>query len=188
MRSILGGLMLAALGFAACVSSRGAEELPSAQRGIGTMSIDAVTAQFDIRYVEDVSPVRDTVSAIVEKVWNLLPEAYAQLDVPIEGANPDARLLGNTGFRPHDRLADMRLSEVVSCGRTLTGELADQYDLQLKVLTQIHEAEGKSVVSSVVDATARPRGVSGNTVRCSSTGRLEHEIVTRIRSQLVNIE
>lgn len=170
-----------------CASS-GARSLPDERSGIGTMTIDAVSSRFDIQYMEDVSVVRDTVHAIVEEVWNLVPEAYVQLGIPIGGVNPEARLLGNTGFRARDDLSDLRLSRIISCGRTMTGDIAERYDVELEVLTQVHDAEGASVVASVVEATARPRGVSGNAVRCSSTGRLEREIVQRVRTQLVGIE
>lgn len=186
--SFVAVLALIAAGAAGCASSGGAEELPDQQSGIGTMRIDAVSSTFKFRYIEDVSPVRDTVNAIVEEVWNLLPEAYVQVGVPIAGVNPGARLLGNTNFRAQGNLGDMRLSDLVTCGRTMTGEIAEQYDLVFSVLTQIQEEDGKSLVSTVVDASARPRGVSGNAVTCSSTGELERAIVTRIRSQLVGIE
>lgn len=186
--SLLAALTLLVLAGTGCASSQGARSLPDERSGIGTMSIDAASSRFDIRFMEDVSPVRDTVSAIVEEVWNLVPQAYLQLDVPIRGVNPEARLLGNTEFRAEGNFGDVRLSELVHCGRTMTGEIADRYALQFSVLTQVQEADGRSVVASVVEATARPRGVSGNTVRCSSTGKLEREIVKHIRLELVGIE
>lgn len=187
-RSALAALALVALGVAGCASSRGADEVPDTRSGIGTLTIDALSSRFDIRVMEDVTPVRDTVSAIVEEVWNLVPEAYVRLGVPIEGVNPEARLLGTNGFRPDGNFGDMRLPELVNCGRTMTGEIADEYDLRFDVLTQVHDADGRSVVTTVVEASARPRGVSGNTVHCSSTGKLEREIVKRVRTQLVGIE
>lgn len=184
----LAALTLVALGAAGCASSQGAQELPDERSGVGTVTIDAVTSRFDIRVMEEVSPVRDTVNAIVEEVWNLVPEAYVQLGVPISGVNPEARLLGNNGFRARGNFGDTRLSELVNCGRTMTGDIADEYDLRFEVMTQVHDAEGKSVVTSVVEAVARPRGVSGNAVHCSSTGKLEREIVRLVRTQLVGIE
>lgn len=188
VRSALAALALVALGAAGCASSQGSQELPDERSGIGTVTIDAVSSRFDIRVMEDVSPVRDTVGAIVEEVWNLVPEAYVQVGVPIDGVNPEARLLGNNGFRAQGNFGDVRLSDLVNCGRTMTGDIAEEYDLRFEVMTQVHDADGRSVVTSVVAATARPRGVSGNTVRCSSTGKLEREIVKRVRTRLVGIE
>lgn len=187
-RAVQAALATAVLLAGAGCASSGAESLPDENSGIGTVTIDAVSSRFDIEYMEDVSVTRDTVHAIAEEVWNLVPEAYVQLDIPIRGVNPDARLLGNTGFRARGHLADLRLSRLVNCGRTMTGDIADRYDVELKVLTQVHDVDGRSVVASVVEATARPRGVSGNPVRCSSSGRLEREIVTRVQTQLVGIE
>lgn len=187
-RAVLALLALIALGAAGCASSQGARDLPDERSGIGTVTIDAVSSRFDIRVMEDVTRARDTVNAIVEEVWNLVPEAYVQLGVPIAGVNPEARLLGNNGFRAEGNFGDVRLSELVNCGRTMTGDIADEYDLRFEVMTQVHDAEGRSVVTSVVQATARPRGVSGNAVRCSSTGKLEREIVKRVRTELVGIE
>lgn len=193
--------VIAALGVVGCASSGGSsspsssadedQQLPDAETGIGTMTIDVLNSfgsQFRVDYIEDVSPVSDTVNAIVEEVWSLVPDAYVDLGIPIAGVNPEARLLGNTDFRTRSEIADTRISKFLNCGRTMTGDIADQHDILLRVLTQVQDADGKSVVATVVDATARPRGRSGNTVQCSSTGRLENEIVTRVRSQLVGIE
>lgn len=187
-----------ALGATGCASGSGgssssredpaAQELPDAQSGIGTLTIDVISSRFRLDYIETVSPVSDTVSAIVEEVWNHVPQAYVDLGIPIGGVNPQARLLGNTSFQARGKLGDVRISELLNCGRTMTGSIANQFEITFRVLTQVEEADGKSLVSSVVDAIARPKGVSGNTVECSSTGRLENEIVDRVRAHLVGID
>lgn len=197
----LSGLAALAVGAAVavgCASSAPAEGIGEGERGItktnissmaiGSVPVDALTRRFDLRSVEEVSPVRDTVSATVEVVWNLVPQAYVDLGIPLAGVNPDARLLGNTGFRARETLGDLRISELVDCGRTIAGDIADRYHVYFHVLTQVKEADGEAVVVSVVDATARPTGVGGHAVQCSSRGRLEREILTRIRSHLVGIE
>lgn len=193
--SLLTALAFLALGSVNCASSRSTESLPEARTGIGTTTISlggadirGMDARFSLREVDDVTPVRDTVNAIAEEVWSLVPEVYVQLGVPIHGVNPEARLLGNTSFRAEGNFAETRLSQLVNCGRTLTGDVADEYDLHFSVLTQVEEADGRSVVASLVEATARPRNVAGSPQRCSSTGSLEREIVKRVRTQLVGIE
>lgn len=177
---------LAALATTACAS--GGAEMPQSQSGFSDVSIDGALSEYDLRLVTNVSPQVDTVDAIVEEVWNALPQAYVAVGVPIGGVNPEARLLGNKGFRVYRELGDHRVSDFLSCGRSITGSNADQLEVHLSVVSQLEETGGKTLVSTLVRGFAQPQGVSGNPIRCSSTGDLESDIVTRIRTALVGIE
>ena len=183
MRLSLLAALLASLVAAACVST-GQREIAGEQSGVSSMNIDVgvVSSAYDLRYVEDLTPVVDTVGAPLEPVWNALPDAYVRLGIPLRSVNPEARLLGNDGFRARGELGGERISRYIHCGRTMTGDIADQYDIYMTILTQVQAVEGtdRTRVVSLVDARAQPTSRSGNAVRCSSRQRLEDAIVGAI--------
>lgn len=168
---------------AGCASS--ASRLDEDRKVVWPLQVRGAPGAFDLRFVDAVTTSRDTVSAIIQEVWARLPESYAELGIPLDGVNPDAWLLGNAGFRAHGHLGATPMTEYLECGRTLTGDIADQYELRLAVVTQLREVDGRTLVVSAVAATARPQATSGNVRRCASTGRLEGRIVRRIRENLV---
>lgn len=176
-------LLLLVVGLAGCAS--GATDLDGDRKVVWPLQFTGASRALDLRFVDAVTTYRDTVNAIIEEVWSRLPESYVELDIPIGGVNPDAWLLGNPGFRAHGRVGGTPLTDYLECGRTLTGDVADQYELRLAVMTQLHRIDGRTLVVSAVAATARPQSTSGNLQQCASTGRLEHRITNRIRENLV---
>lgn len=182
-RSILLFAAVSAAALTACATS-GPSRIADEQRAMSSMRIDigGVSGAFDLRYMEDLRPAEDTIGAPLDAVWNALPGAYVQLDIPLASVNPDARLLGNDGFRAQGRLGEERISSYIHCGRTMTGSIADEADVFFVVLTQLQEVDaGRTRVVTLVDATARPSATSGNSVRCSSRGRLERALHRRVR-------
>lgn len=178
--SLLGIVVLAS----ACASG-GQQQIAEEQRGISSMniSVTGLAAGVDLRYIEELSPAVDTLDAPLEAVWTALPDAYVRLGIPIRSVNPEARLLGNDGFTARGELGGRRISGYLHCGRTMTGDIADEYDVRLTILTQLQAVEGRTDrtrVVSVVDAVARPTTRSGNALRCSSTHALEDAILGAI--------
>lgn len=88
---------------------------------------------------------------------------------------PGRRAYGFRGRMPA-RLAGRRPSAYLQCGHSLAGSNADPYEIRLSVVTAVEREGESSRVSTLVVATARPRGVSGNPVPCTTTGELERAI------------
>ena len=176
-------LLLLLAGLTGCAS--GATDLDGDRKVVWPLQFTGASRTLDLRFVDAVTIYRDTVNAVIEEVWSRLPESYVELDIPIGGANPDAWLMGNPGFRVHGRLGGTPMTDYLECGRTLTGDVAEQYELRLAVMTQLHRIDGRTLFVSAVAATARPQSTSGNLRQCASTGRLERRIATRIRENLV---
>lgn len=136
------------------------------------------TQAFTLRTTEDIVVITDTVPVPPDRLWSKVPAAYDALGVPITEINGDARALGAVEARVRGRIGGEPVSRYVRCGSTMTGEVADQYEVYLTAITQVESVDadaGSSVVSSHVEAVAQGAS-SGNTVRCATRGRLETDI------------
>lgn len=78
-------------------------------------------------------------------------------------------------------LAGVRLSRYLDCGSTLSVANADQYAVTLHVATRLSgTTPSATLAETLVQATAKPIGTSGETVACTSTGALEREVARRL--------
>lgn len=117
-------------------------------------------------------------------VWGVVGGVYAQMDIPVEQADPRAMQIGNQGYTAR-RIERDRMNAFVDCGSDLAGPLANQYDVTLAVVTRLTaKGEAGTEILTMVDAYARPRAVSGNPLHCQSRGELEKRIAQRIAEAL----
>ena len=114
------------------------------------------------------------VDAPLDTVWHALPRVYELLGIPDAGTDPEQVTFGNPGYRAR-RVEGKRLSNYIDCGMGATAiPKANEYQVTLTVLSRVSAAaEGGTMVVTTVDATAKPRAVSGNSVHCQSKGTLE---------------
>ncbi len=125
-----------------------------------------------------------TVEVAAETVWGVVGGVYAQLEIPVEQADPRAMQIGNTGYTAR-RIERDRMNAFVDCGSDLAGPLANQYDITLAVATKLTSMSPDSTrITTMVDARGRPRAVSGNPITCTSRGELEERIAQRIAEAL----
>lgn len=152
------------------------------------MNPSGVSHAFDLRQVGYLSPSEDVIGAPRDRVWNALPTAWVALDLPLRTVNAEAHLLDTELFEMRRKLGVERVSSFVNCGRSITGDLADRYEVYFRVLTQLKPAESpdSTHVITLVKATAHASATTGNLVRCSSTGRLERALLesTRVEAHL----
>lgn len=112
-----------------------------------------------------------------DSVWRALPVVYGLLGIDGAGAVPEQRVYGVRGFRPR-RFEDKRLSNFIDCGmgRTATPN-ADEYEVTMTLLSRVQPAgDAAAVLETVMEASGRPRAVSGNRVSCQSNGTLEARV------------
>jgi len=180
--------LLAVASVTACAST-GQTEIRGTDRAVASTQIRVgdVSNAFDLRFVEDITPREDTLAVDADLGWGVLPSVYQELNIPLTSINQEARLLGTTETAVRGDLGDQPASRYFKCGRTMTGEIAEQYQLVVTALTQVQEVEGadeKARIVTLVDAFANPRGAASGSVRCSSTHRLEGQIAERIREMV----
>lgn len=135
----------------------------------------------------DPAMVARTVPAPVDSVWPVLPRVYEILGIADAGADPARNVFGALEFRPR-RIEGKRLSTYIDCGMGVTAvPKADDYAVTMSVLTDLTPADGnETVVTTRTQATAKPRGVSGDPVQCQSKGVLETRVAELVLWVLVS--
>lgn len=181
---VLSSLGLALL-LAACASSGGYQQ--GAQTETARTRINWSSSTFEMSRTLHLPVHTDTVAVETGWLWSNLPGVYDTLGVPLNMVNAEARALGAVQARVHGRLGDERLSRYLTCGSTMTGEIADQYDIFLTVVTQVAalaEDSTRSVLSTSLRARAEQGAVSYQENECATRGRLEEEIHHRLLLRL----
>lgn len=126
-----------------------------------------------------------TIAFTPDRVWGVLPAVFDSLGIPIGTVDPVRRLIGNTGFKAHQRLGKTSLGKYIDCGKTQGFPSADSYDVYLTITTQVRPAEqGTAMLSTLVEAAARPMAFSGEYIKCSSFGVVESLILDGVRARL----
>lgn len=146
--------------------------------GIGTVAITGsgagrVSGGALLELTSEPSVTETTMPATVGAVWSVLPSVFETLEIETSVVEPGSFRFGNLRFVAR-RIAGNRMSRFVDCGDGFDGPRANRQRVTLGVLVRLVAAEdGGTLVTTVVDGYAEPRGVSGNPVRCRSTHVLE---------------
>ena len=122
----------------------------------------------------------------VDKAWAAVPAVYGEIGIEPTLVDSKQHVFGNAGANYRRRLGAQRMSRYFDCGSTAGISNADDYDLLIRVITQIIPAEGGlSAVRTQVEATGHASATSGQVVRCASTGALEERIAHMVSDQAV---
>jgi len=120
----------------------------------------------------------------VQDAWDALWAAYRSLEIPITAQDADKYTVENTGVRMR-RIDGRRMSEFFTCGESITGSIADTYQVTVVVHTALEaESESTTTLYTVVDASAESRETRSGDLHCESRGRLEQLIADRVTSML----
>ena len=76
------------------------------------------------------------------------------------------------------RIGGQRMSRYFECGQGAMGRpRADEYDVTYSIFSWlVTNEDGKTVLLTELDGSARPSSVSSNPIHCSSKGTLEERI------------
>lgn len=169
-------LSLAAAGACASPAPDTARPTPASVSRVGVTVSHGGLGSTEIR--NDAGAVARTVAAPLDSIWAALPGVYETLGIAGAGADPEQKLYGNPAFKPR-RIDGERLSRYIDCGRGVTAApRADEFDVTMSVITRLAPAAGGgTLVTTTVQASGKPRAVSGNPVFCPSKGTLEALVV-----------
>lgn len=164
---------IATSGLLACASASG----PS--QGIQTLYMPGS----NITMMPGTEPYTKTIAAPIDQVWHYVAAAYDSLTIPLTTLQPKTHIVGNEGFKAHQKLGKERLSKFFECGTTQEGENADSYELYIVLITQL-EADGEHLtkVTTTVQAAAKPMNFAQDYSRCQSKFVLETRITDIVRS------
>ena len=129
---------------------------------------------------------RDTVHASPAQAFAAARATYAALKLPREWADSANGQIGTLKARLSYQLGGERLSTYFNCGQGLTGANADQWRLQIAIVTFVEPTtNGKSRVGTGVVAEAQDMsGVSTEPAMCGSSGLLEARILKDVKARL----
>lgn len=132
----------------------------------------------------DVSNAR-TFAFTVDQVWRALPVVFDSLGIPVQTIDPVRHTIGATGFLARHRLKNVPLSRYIDCGSAQMGPAADDYDVRITLLAEVHPAEGgAATVTTTLEALAKPANYAQDYSRCSSKGSLEDKLFGFVRTRL----
>jgi hypothetical protein len=166
---------------AGCASSA---TTPAASVEEQTVRVSGSTSTTQIHTTATTRPQSTNLDMSLEAVWRVLPAAYASVGIDVAHTDRAARVIGNPGFRARRRLADTPISRFLDCGNAQGGPSADSYEIHFSVLTDLQaESPERTIVTTLVEAVARPINFSGEPVRCLSKGELETRIARAAAGQ-----
>ncbi|MDQ2932379.1 MAG: hypothetical protein M3Y05_16380 [Gemmatimonadota bacterium] len=120
----------------------------------------------------------------VDKAWSEYPTVFGELGIEPNVIDSKQHVFGNAGVKVRGSLGRQRLSRYIDCGATAGMANADQYDIIVRVVSQVIPADaGLSTIRTQVEANGRASGESSTSARCVSTGALEARIA-RMMSEL----
>ena len=155
--------------------------------GPGRTTVSVIAPSGATRSIE-ISPTtfvnESILAATPTQVWTVLPAVFDQLQVEVTTVDSRSRVMGNAGYLAR-RVEGKRLSIYLECGSDFTGPYANQHDVTLSLMVQLTNApENETVVTTVVNASAKPRAVSGTRLQCTSKRSLERRVVELIAEKL----
>lgn len=166
-------------------ASGGSAERPAVTQAPQTTRVESGDGTMELRTVA-VDPTNEyPIDATPDRLWQVMPAVFAQLQVPVTLQVQAERSIGNRSFEVRRQLGGVRLSRYMSCGEQLGNPNADSYLLTLRIVTRVLGGTGeKARLFTVVDGTAKPVAGSGGVVSCTSNGQLERRLVELAKEQL----
>lgn len=184
MKRIL--VFLTALALAGCAGTPSTSERPrpfeeDPERGsvaYGATVLDLVQAD-ETTYATSPLPA--------DLLWEHLPKVFLGLGFDVQDLvtyDPNRQRMAVANQRVR-RLGGQRMSRLLDCGRSLTGEMADKGQVYVYLTTWLEPVEDGTRIHTRFEATAREGGTSRSPTKCWSTGRLERLIVDRTQQRAV---
>lgn len=150
------------------------------RRSMGAPSInetDEVTDGTVITIRTEAHAIRNKVPAPPERAFAAVEQVYADIGIPVTARDPATKTLGNPRFSATRRLSGARLTEYFDCGNNRGIPNADTYTIRMDIRSTVTPDADGSVVSTVIQATARSNdGASSAPVPCRTLTRLEERI------------
>jgi hypothetical protein len=121
-------------------------------------------------------------------VFQALLGAFEQVGLEIGGADQVRGVVQSERMIATRQLAGLRMSDLLTCGATLTGDRADSWRIELELMAQVQpDGADKTRLTTRIQATARTTdGTGRNPIACTTKGVLEQKIAeataARVRS------
>ena len=133
-------------------------------------------------FERDLGSMSGVVAGTADSAYRVVKAYFADLKIALKEDDPVARQLGVKRLRVVRRIGQQPLSLYLSCGEGLSGPNADLWHVFLNLGAQVTPATTGAKLQLLVNAEAVdvPGGRSER-VPCTTTGRLEFELLTHLR-------
>jgi predicted secreted Zn-dependent protease len=129
-----------------------------------------------------IGTVRSLLRVPVERVWAVIPEAFASIDLTVNAVDNAARVMGDS-TTVRGKLGQLKADDVVDCGRPPAGRHADSVAVSLFVTARLEPSDSLGTwVVNTVQAVAKPVGAAP--ILCGSRGVIERRLLEAVRSRL----
>jgi hypothetical protein len=175
----------------ACASSSGGStgqnaDSPAMEQRVEMTRVETPNGVIQIDWHRERTYDQTALLVPVDRAWAAVPAVFGELGIEPTLVDSKQHVFGNAGANYRRKLGSQRISRYFDCGSTAGISNADDYDLLVRVITQIIPAEGGlSALRTQVEATGHATAVSGQVVRCASTGALEARIAHMVSDQAV---
>lgn len=173
-------MVAACVVLAACASGGSGTNGTTVPREQTTM-ISGPSGMAEVRTTRSDPTAAFSIAAPPERVFRALATVYEGLGLKVNVLDTQARRIGVENARVRRQLGGQRMGRYLECGERLGGQVAETDDITLTLMTQVSPDGQNSTLRTLVDARARPIGVSGNPITCATTGALEERIVEMVR-------
>lgn len=126
------------------------------------------------------------VPGTARQTMEALVGVYESLGLSVNAVDWTAGVVAARGMGAPSRIAGAALSTYLDCGASHMGQpRADNYAVTIDVESRMKpETPDRMIVSTRTNATARPRGVSGDLLPCVTTTALEKRIHLEVMRRL----
>jgi len=133
-------------------------------------------------FERDLGSMSGIVAGPADSVYRVLRGFFSDLKLTMKEDDPAARHLGVKRLRLVRRIGKTPISLYLSCGEGLSGPNADLWHIFLNLGAQVApEAKGARLQLLVNAEAVDVPGGRSERVPCTTTGRLESEILTHLR-------
>lgn len=185
-RAAMRATMAAAISLTLACASGGGGAAPTAGSPNPGRSPLTAPDRFSILFAANGSHTSEVVAAPIERVWQLLPDAYRLVGFP--GAPAEGRGGAQLFVTPHMQISGPmypgeRTSDYINCGASSTaGKRSDAHEVTFVIVTRLTPAaEGGTRITTLIDGHSRDRALGGNSVPCHGTGKMERQIADLVK-------
>lgn len=138
-------------------------------------------------YADAARAAQHVFTADPARVWAAVKQTYLDYGIPVTIENPTAKQIGNPDFYRTRQFMGRPMTELLSCGSSMTGPNAATFRIFMSLLTQVAgDGAGKTTVGVTFVASARDMsgGSSGDRLPCGNTGLVDQRFLAQVEKNL----
>ena len=122
--------------------------------------------------------------ATPERTWAYLPIAYSKLGLSITRYDSASHIIEGERLRSGADFGGKQLSAMMNCGDVAGMPNVTRFEINIMVRSGVKGSGNNSTVASVVTATAKPGGVSGNQMPCTVSNLAADRVAAAVAEAL----